>query len=299
MSISLQMVRLIALCCLFTALVCVNSQTLLPLQIGSFNIQVFGQSKVSKPEVVKILVPILRRYDVVLVQEIRDATSTAINQLLAAVNNGTNEYTYVISERLGRTSSKEQYAYFYRPSKLDVIATYQFNVTLDWFERPPYTAVFRIANTSSVVALTGCHVKPGDVVNELNYMLQVYLSYANEAWYNNNILMGDFNADCSYLPASQWKNVNFTQPAFSSNFSVVVPDGAYTNVALGSNCTYDRFIMNRAEANKRVLPRGAPDAGFVYRFDAVFGLNNSDASAVSDHYPIEMTVSLVSLSNVF
>jgi hypothetical protein len=61
----------------------------------------------------------VRRYDIVLIQEIRDSTETTIPDFLAIVNNGSSvRYEAIVSERLGRTSFKEQYAFLYRFGKL-------------------------------------------------------------------------------------------------------------------------------------------------------------------------------------
>lgn len=53
---------------------------------ASFNLQVFGQTKASKPEVMEILANIIRQYDIVAIQEIRDAAETAILVLRDKVN---------------------------------------------------------------------------------------------------------------------------------------------------------------------------------------------------------------------
>ena len=83
------------------------------LKVGAFNIQIFGDSKVSKPLVVNALKQILPRYDLVLIQEIRDADGDSIQILLNELNDVTNlRYQMVISSRTGRSTSKEQYAYF-------------------------------------------------------------------------------------------------------------------------------------------------------------------------------------------
>lgn len=90
---------------------------------------------------------IILRYDVILIQEIRDSSGKAIQQLLSLVNKSVHQvtinvvfqlrsfvrvsvflyspnvscrystkglYKITISPRLGRTSSKEQYAFLYR-----------------------------------------------------------------------------------------------------------------------------------------------------------------------------------------
>jgi len=56
------------------------------LRIGAFNIQVFGVTKASKPEVMDILADIIRTYDIIAIQEIRDASQIALSSLVDLVN---------------------------------------------------------------------------------------------------------------------------------------------------------------------------------------------------------------------
>jgi hypothetical protein len=83
------------------------------IRVGAFNIQVFGVTKAAKQEVMDILAKIIKTYDIVAIEEIRDGTETALPMLVNSVNTGDSQYAYIVSERLGRTSSKEQYAYIY------------------------------------------------------------------------------------------------------------------------------------------------------------------------------------------
>ncbi|MFO0005430.1 MAG: deoxyribonuclease I, partial [bacterium] len=81
-----------------------------------------------KPGVPEALVQIADRYDLVLIQEVRDKSGAAIVELLDLLNVYTDDdFAMVISDRLGRTTSKEQYAYFYRQSKLSVIDSYHYD----------------------------------------------------------------------------------------------------------------------------------------------------------------------------
>uniref|UniRef100_A0A8C5U2F6 Uncharacterized protein n=1 Tax=Malurus cyaneus samueli TaxID=2593467 RepID=A0A8C5U2F6_9PASS len=50
------------------------------LRVGAFNIQSFGDTKMSNKEVV------LLRYDVVLVQEVRDSDLSAVTELMEQLN---------------------------------------------------------------------------------------------------------------------------------------------------------------------------------------------------------------------
>ena len=59
-----------------------------PIIFGAFNIQNFGMAKMSNERVVKIIVKIIRHFDVIVLQEIVDKSEKAINKLLREVNNG-------------------------------------------------------------------------------------------------------------------------------------------------------------------------------------------------------------------
>ena len=57
----------------------------------------------------------LQRYDLVLVQEIRDTKGTAFETLVGQLNDkADNLYDFIISKRTGRSVSKEQYGFIYR-----------------------------------------------------------------------------------------------------------------------------------------------------------------------------------------
>jgi hypothetical protein len=92
-----------------------------PLLVGSFNIQSLGPTKMSRPEFRAATVRILARYDIVLIQEIKDSTekNSVFNYLIDELNefvraNG-SVYSFAISPRLGKSSSyKEQKAFLYK-----------------------------------------------------------------------------------------------------------------------------------------------------------------------------------------
>lgn len=50
------------------------------------------------------------------------------------------------------------------------------------------------------------------------------------------MLMGDFNADCSYVTSSEWSSIRLRT---SSTFQWLIPDSADTT-ATSTNCAYDR-----------------------------------------------------------
>ena len=66
------------------------------IKLAAFNLQVFGTTKAGKPEVMDVLSKIIRNYDVIAVQEIRDSSQTALPKLRDTVNSmGSPQYDYV------------------------------------------------------------------------------------------------------------------------------------------------------------------------------------------------------------
>jgi len=67
----------------------------------------------------------------------------------------------MLSDRLGRTTSKEQYAFFYKTSTVSVVNSYQWPDVNDVFEREPYIVRFRpLTGSQGDFAFAGIHVKP-------------------------------------------------------------------------------------------------------------------------------------------
>lgn len=257
------------------------------LKIAAFNIQVFGKTKMFKTEVVEILVKTISRYDIVLIQEIRDSSGEAIVELLDLVNNDNKdtEFSMKISPRLGRTNSKEQYAYLYRnTSGLSVIQDYIYDdgdesLGNDTFEREPYIIVFESSKTKlKKFAFIGIHVAPGEAVEEMKAFGEVFDDVRSKTNVNDIMLMGDLNAGCSYVPNYRWAEIPLKT---DSHYNWLISDDTDTTVS-NSNCPYDRFIMT-GEGFKDSYVNGS---AAVFLYDTEYGLNQTVALDVSDHYPI-------------
>ena len=115
-------------------------------RIGAFNIQVFGSKKVQNEDSLEVMGRIIRRYDIVLIQEIRDSSGTSINKLMEVVNSAGYSYTSILSDRLGRTRSKEQYAFLFRDNgDITVKSSYKWAL---WIEElsffKPYVLIINL-----------------------------------------------------------------------------------------------------------------------------------------------------------
>lgn len=101
---------------LLTALWALGAMGATALRIGAFNIQSFGDNKVSDPDCGSVIAQILAGYDIALVQEVRDPDLSAVSLLMEQINRvSKHDYSFVSSKPLGRDQYKEMYLFVYRP----------------------------------------------------------------------------------------------------------------------------------------------------------------------------------------
>ena len=247
-------------------------------KIAAFNIQIFGQAKSQKEDVMSVLTKIVREFDIVLIQEVRDASEQTIPNFVEEINQLEGpQYSFVRSERLGRTTSKDAYAYLYNTQTVQFIqgSDFVFNDVADVFEREPYIASFKIGNFDFV--LIGIHTKPDDAYNEIgNLTLVVSSIQASKPEEKDIIVMGDFNADGSYFDESATSN-----PFKASQYHWLITDNMDTMVK--TDYTYDRIVI----LDTTLSHEYGAGAAQVFYFDQLYGLNNQTfVGEVSDHYPV-------------
>lgn len=259
------------------------------LKIAAFNIRSFGETKVSNATISSYIVRILSRYDIVLVQEVRDTHLVAVGKLLDELNRDKPDtYRYVVSEPLGRKSYKEQYLFVYRPDQVTVLDSYLYDdgcepCGTDTFSREPIVVKFFSPYTEvRVFAIVPLHSAPADAVSEIDALYDVYLDIKQKWDLEDIMFMGDFNAGCSYVTSSQWSSIRLrTSPAFQW----LIPDSADTT-ATSTHCAYDRIVVSGALLQASVVP----DSVAPFDFQAAYKLSKQLAEAISDHYPVEVTL---------
>ncbi|XP_025963552.2 deoxyribonuclease-1-like 2 [Dromaius novaehollandiae] len=252
------------------------------LRIGAFNVQAFGDSKMSDQSVADIVVDILSRYDIALVQEVRDSDLSAVTELMDQLNSvSMSPYAYEISRPLGRENYKEMYLFIYRTEVVSVVDTYQYEDPQDVFSREPF--ILRVSSPHTKAeefVLVPLHSAPHAAAAEIDALYDVYLAIVSK-WDTDNIMfLGDFNADCSYVRPDDWSSIRLRT---SDVFKWLLPDSADTTVGK-SNCAYDRIVVCGAKLKRSI----APNSATVYNFQHAFQLEQEEALTVSDHFPVEV-----------
>ena len=247
-------------------------------RIATFNIKIFGETKMGKADVVSELVNISLRYDMVVVQEIKDLDQTVPYDFLDAINAESNDtYGLVLSQRSGQQDDdqggQEQYAFYYKTSRFIAQSSWLHNDSeLDEFQREPFISTFTLLsnNGSEIedITLITVHTKPAQAVNETASLHNVVETYRTNSSESDIILLGDFNADCSYASTYDLNQLEIR----SHEYLWVVPDSADTTYSENTHCAYDRIVLT-SDVDARFFGKWGVD-------------RNMSSSDVSDHFPV-------------
>uniref|UniRef100_A0A669CAA8 Deoxyribonuclease n=1 Tax=Oreochromis niloticus TaxID=8128 RepID=A0A669CAA8_ORENI len=253
------------------------------LLLGAFNIKSFGDTKASNATLMNIITKIVKRYDVILIQEVRDSDLSATQTLMDYVNEDSPQYKYIVSEPLGANKYKERYLFLYREALVSVAKSYTYDDVQHNFSRKPFVVMFSSKNTAvKDFTLIPQHTCPGSAVKELNALYDVVLDVRTRWNTNDIVLLGDFNAGCSYVSGSDWQQIRiFTD----KTFHWLITDAAVTTVSQ-TVCPYDRIVVT-TDMMRGVVQNSAE----VYNYMTDLNLIQKLALAVSDHFPVEVKLS--------
>ncbi|KAG7237466.1 hypothetical protein INR49_032333 [Caranx melampygus] len=253
-----------------------------PLLLGAFNIKSFGDKKASNPTLMNFISTIIHRYDIILIQEVRDTDLAVTKKIIDHVNRGSPpfKFKHIVSEPLGPSTYKERYLFLYREQTVDVVQSYTYEDPATAFTRKPFVVMFSSRDTVlKNFVLIPQHTSPKLAVKEVNALYDVVTDVRNCCKTNNIVLLGDFNAGCTYVKRTDWQQIRlFT----NKTFHWLITDAADTTVS-HSNCPYDRIVVT-SDMMKGVVPNSAA----VYDYMKALRLSQKEALAVSDHFPVEI-----------
>ncbi|HVU90250.1 MAG TPA: endonuclease/exonuclease/phosphatase family protein [Pirellulales bacterium] len=244
------------------------------IRVASFNIQVFGESKLAKPQVMPILAQVIRRFDVVAIQEVRATTQDVMPRFLQMINAEGASYDFVVGPRLGRTSSKEQYAFIFNRATIEMVpgSMYTVDDPDDRLHREPLVAGFTVRGPPPAQAFTftliDIHTDPDEVASEMNALDDVYRAVRDDGRHEDDIiLLGDLNTDDGHL--GELGQMPYLIAAISKQPSNT-----------RGNKLYDNIIFDRRATTEYTGRSG------VLNLMREYQLSLQDALEVSDHFPV-------------
>ncbi|XP_033730171.1 deoxyribonuclease-1-like, partial [Pecten maximus] len=256
------------------------------LRISAFNLRMFGDARAENTDVVEILAKIIRRYDISILQEIRDKDGSAFKLLMNEINGNTDEYASDLSQRLGTSHIKEEYAVVYRKDTVRLDDTYQYpDPDYDYFERPPFSVKVHLKTADELdeMAIIAIHTKPTEAVEEIDKLVDVSKN-TSDYWngLKNILIAGDLNAGCSYVTTKEMKIISLRK---DKRYSWLIGDDVDTTTS-GSDCAYDRFVASGDQLKAAIVPGSARE----FKFEEEYNLSEKQMKEVSDHYPIELEI---------
>ena len=245
------------------------------ISIASYNIQVFGTTKLQQPAVRDVLVKVVRQFDVVAIQEVRSKDDSILPEFVRHINADGSRYDFVIGPRLGRTSSKEQYAFVFNTDRVEVdrSSVITLNDPQDLLHREPLVARFRALADPPEAGFTfwlvDIHTDPDEVPQEIDVLVDVFQVMTQaRADEDDVILLGDLNAD----------ETQFGRLGKIPGITWVVPRSTPTNTR--GNHTYDNLVFLE-QATAEFTGRWG-----VVNMCKAFNLSVEEALKVSDHLPV-------------
>jgi deoxyribonuclease-1-like protein len=244
------------------------------ISIASFNIQVFGTSKMKKPKVMEVIVKIIRRFDLVAIQELRSKDDALIPKFVQMINADGSQYHYVVGPRLGRSSSKEQYVFVYDTRRIEMESKSVLTISdpTDLLHREPLLTHFRVRSDDPARAFTfwlmNIHTDPDEVPTEVDALADAFASVQQQGWGEDDVIvLGDLNADENHLgKLGQLPGIQTAIQKITTNTR--------------GNRSYDNLVFDQRATTEYLGKSG------VLNMMQEFQLSEIEALKVSDHLPI-------------
>ncbi len=243
------------------------------LRIATFNLHLFGRHKADNPFVIETLAKILRKFDVIAVQEICTKQQDLLPLIIDRINQSDRQYDYMIGPRVGRTDNKEQFAFIFDTSRVetDRLQLYSVDDPEDLLHREPLVGWFRSIAIPHEFAFTftlvNIHLDAELSDQEIRVLPELVRSIHRDGRREDDvILVGDFGASDTRLHFLRSAGMIFALEG--------VPTTSQGNAML------DNIVMP-VKATDEFNGRSG-----IFDFLRQFNLSIEQAHQVSDHLPV-------------
>jgi deoxyribonuclease-1-like protein len=276
------------------------------MRVGCFNIQNISMKKIKKnTEILSQIATIISKYDIMFILELSDCSSdkdesyspvleSIVGQLCSVKGSVKGmDYSYYANKKQGSTSNTaERVGVIYKNcSNIRLGDTnYSNNIQFNGFARNPFILPIQI-NTDNYIFIIN-HIAPSNVNVELELLNNVFNNLYKENNDKKFILMGDYNADGSFLNNTDEKN----NPLFkNSNLLCLTNDETtnlsrtkcYDRVLCSANCIEKLNKVDEVDAdNNKKNPYNPNNVYCDVDYLDYLELNIKEIKEISDHYPI-------------
>ena len=243
------------------------------IRVASFNLEVFGKTKLSKSHVLQKLAQIVRQFDVVAVQEIQPDDPDLLPRFVEEINQSGRHYDFVVSQPVGRKRA-ERLAFIFDRASLEVDRSqlYLVNDPDDLLDIEPFVAWFRVrgpqTEQSYTFSLVNVNVSSSAVRQELALLDDVMREVLNDGRNEDDVLVvGDFGL--TPLRIQQAVRPEGTNWAISQK---MLPSW--------QNMQTDNIVFHSSATSEFTGKAG------VFDFLRHFNMTEAEAAEISNHLPV-------------
>lgn len=243
------------------------------ITVGSWSLDGFGPTKLANVDVRRYVAKIVRRFDVMAIQQVASIERDVVPRLVDEINRGENRYDFVVGPSTGPAGRGEQLAFIYDTATIEVDRRGSYSVSDpdNRYLYDPLVAWFRAAAPPSSQAwtfsLVNVRIDLARAADEVQTLRTLIEAVAADGRGEDDVLVaGLLQADDAYLMPSL---------------------GASTALAVRHRTTdiYDRYqtdniVINTARTTE-YLGRGG-----IFDFAREYSLGQNEAEAITSHLPV-------------
>lgn len=176
------------------------------LRIATFNCGPLDQNKLAKPQVVNRLVQVIRRFDIVALQDIQARNQAAVAQLVEQVNAEARHYHYAVAANVDQDVVHQFSAFLFDRAtvQIDRGTVCTVDDPARRFRHAPLVASFCARGPDPKQAFTftlvNVHTDPEQVETELDLLDDVWRAVRDDGRNEDDvILLGDLGSDERHL----------------------------------------------------------------------------------------------------
>jgi hypothetical protein len=245
-----------------------------PIKIASWALDGFGPTKLASADARKYVSKVVRRYDIIALQQIASIERDLVPRLVDVINGTEHRYDYVMGSATGPKGRQEQLAFLFDTTTVLVDRSQTYTVTdpAEELTYDPMVASFRAAEPPSTESWTfsivNVRIDLAEAATEVALLPSVIRSISRDGRGEDDVIvMGLLQADDAYLLPTVGENQ------------------FHAAVRHHSTDVFSRFqtsnILIHRESTSEFLGRGG-----VFDFSRNYDLNPIEAEAVTSHLPV-------------
>ena len=178
------------------------------IRVATINLGPFDRQKLSKQHVVDRLAQVIRRFDVVAIQDVRARDQGILLEFVEQINTGERHYDFATPPGVGREPVEQYSAFLFDRATVEIDRSTVCVVQDEAgrFRREPLVASFLARgpspNEAFTFTLVNVHTDPSRVVAEVDLLDDVFRAVRDDGRGEDDvILLGDLGVDDRHLGA--------------------------------------------------------------------------------------------------